>query len=80
MVLAACLTLYLSLKGSSSLPGCGPESTCDQVLSSHWGRWLGIPITLPGLVLYVSFLFLSFRVTLTESSTSRRAFNGLLIL
>jgi len=80
MVLAACLTLYLSLKGSSALPGCGPESTCDQVLSSHWGRWLGIPITLPGLVLYVSFLFLSFRVTLTESSTSRRAFNGLLIL
>ena len=55
MALAACglaaVLLYQSL-GTSGLPGCGPQSGCEQVLSSRWSKWLTLPVAGPGLVLY----------------------------
>ena len=80
LLVAASLTLYLSVKGSAALPGCGPESNCDQVLSSHWGRWMGIPITVPGLVLYVIFFFQTFGLNHGDPAKARRALNVLVIL
>ena len=80
LLVATSLTLYLSVKGSAALPGCGPESNCDQVLSSHWGRWMGIPITVPGLVLYVFFFFQTFGLNPGDPEKARRALNVLVIL
>ena len=80
LLVATSLTLYLSVKGSAALPGCGPESNCDQVLSSHWGRWMGIPITVPGLVLYVIFFFQTFGLNHGDPAKARRALNVLMIL
>ena len=43
--------LYQSLEGST-LPGCGPQSACDQVLASVWSRIGPIPVALPAFLLY----------------------------
>ena len=40
---------YISLALGSGVPGCGQDSGCEQVLSSPWAYWLGIPVSLPGL-------------------------------
>jgi uncharacterized membrane protein len=32
------------------LPGCGPESGCDEVLSSRWARIFGVPVALGALL------------------------------
>ena len=47
---------YVSLVLGGGVPGCGPDSGCDRVLSSPWAYWLGIPVSLPGFVLYAIFL------------------------
>ncbi|MBN2505590.1 MAG: hypothetical protein JXQ71_02735 [Verrucomicrobia bacterium] len=41
---------------SQSVAGCGPESGCDKVLQSRWSSWLGIPVSLPGLGVYMAAL------------------------
>ncbi len=38
---------------SSSLAGCGPGSGCETVLGSQWSQVLGVPVTVPGLLIYV---------------------------
>jgi uncharacterized membrane protein len=48
---------------SGGLPGCGPASGCDIVLTSRWSSWFGVPVSLPALVLYAGLLAaLSWRV------------------
>ena len=45
---AAALSAYLaflSLTQGVAL-GCGPESSCERVLSSRWAYWLGLPVSL----------------------------------
>ena len=60
---ASIITAYLALatlaKGGQ-VPGCGPESDCEKVLTSSWAYWLGIPVSLLGLGLYGAFFFTSF--------------------
>jgi uncharacterized membrane protein len=34
------------------MPGCGPESSCDEVLNSRWARLFGIPVSLGALLVY----------------------------
>lgn len=38
---------------ATALPGCGVGSGCEQVLGSGWSRWLGVPVALPALALWV---------------------------
>jgi uncharacterized membrane protein len=38
--------------GGERLPGCGPESGCDEVLSSRWARIFGIPVAWGALLVY----------------------------
>lgn len=47
--------LWGSLEGEH-LPGCGPESGCDTVLSSRWSSFLGLPVSLPAIVTYLTLL------------------------
>jgi uncharacterized membrane protein len=78
LVSAMLITGYLSLVSlsqDSGVPGCGPESSCDQVLSSQWASWLGVPITLPGLVLYGVFLLNTFFINSKTLDKAKRTLN-----
>jgi uncharacterized membrane protein len=47
-------SIYLSWAALAGerLPGCGPESGCDEVLSSRWARLFGIPVAFGALLVY----------------------------
>ena len=38
---------------SATLPGCGTGSGCETVLGSRWSEVFGMPVTVPGFLLYV---------------------------
>ena len=56
--------LWGSLTGDS-LPGCGVESGCNAVMRSRWAYFLGLPVSLPAILLYAA--------TLAALSVQRRA-------
>lgn len=37
---------------SATLAGCGPGSGCEEVLGSQWSQVLGVPVTVPGMLVY----------------------------
>lgn len=39
---------------SGHAAGCGVESGCNAVLQSRWAYWLGLPVSLPALLVYVA--------------------------
>jgi len=47
------LWIWRKTRGGPELPGCGPASGCTAVLASRWSRWLGLPVALPGAMLYL---------------------------
>ncbi len=49
-----------SLKGDG-VPGCGPESECDRVLSSRWASLGGLPVSLLAAPIYLALLALSWQ-------------------
>jgi len=59
---AAGFTINLTLlvkklgNGSASLAGCGPGSGCETVLGSQWSQLLGVPVTIPGLLIYAAVM------------------------
>ncbi|MFP4144067.1 MAG: vitamin K epoxide reductase family protein [Phycisphaeraceae bacterium] len=61
-----------SLVGGVSLPGCAPGSGCDEVLSSPWSYWLGVPVSGPALVVYASLLGASLHVGPAAGPARRR--------
>ena len=68
---------YVSLALGGGVPGCGPDSGCDRVLSSPWAYWLGIPVSLPGLGLYAIFLINTFSLRPDEPKKAQRTLNVL---
>ena len=48
--------LVYEAMSSSALPGCGPGSGCDEVLSSAWSKVLGIPVAALAVLLYATIL------------------------
>ncbi|MGZ8940634.1 MAG: vitamin K epoxide reductase family protein [Limisphaerales bacterium] len=50
------ISLYLAINAwkGGGIPGCGPESDCDKVLSSRWASVFGVPISLFALPVYVA--------------------------
>jgi uncharacterized membrane protein len=60
--LAVALGISLFLAWSSlaggGVPGCGPASGCDKVLTSRWAYVAGLPISLFALPVYVALLAL----------------------
>src|SRR5262249_36311973 len=55
----AAYLLWVSLSGGA-VAGCGPDSSCDKVLHSRWSRWLGLPVSAPGLLMYAGILTATF--------------------
>lgn len=57
---ALCLAMYLTWTTWSATPVAGCDSTgliqCDHVLSSPWSKWLGLPVSLLGALVYVGIL------------------------
>jgi uncharacterized membrane protein len=71
---ALLISIYLgwvSLKGGA-VAGCGPESGCDKVLHSRWSRWLGIPVSVPAVLLYSLMLAATLRLTPASSAAQQR--------
>lgn len=66
LVSSATATLLLATVGATYLAvtallggavaGCGPESGCNRVLSSRWAYWLGLPVSVPAVVVYIVLL------------------------
>ncbi len=67
-VLAAVATLLASYMLVTSLQGghvagCGPASSCESVLASRWAYWMGLPVSAPALLLYISLFAATFWTT-----------------
>src|SRR5262245_2612313 len=61
--IAAAIASYMlvtSLHGSHVV-GCGPDSGCESVLASRWSHWMGLPVSAPAFLLYLSLLAATFR-------------------
>ena len=61
-ILVDAYLIWVALSGGT-VAGCGPDSGCDQVLHSRWSRWLGVPVSAPALVIAVTMLLLTFRLS-----------------
>ena len=46
------------------VPGCGPESDCDKVLSSRWAYVFGLPVSLFALPVYLAAVVFVFQKSL----------------
>ena len=51
---ALAISVYLALSSwkAGGVPGCGPQSDCDKVLSSRWASLFGIPVSFLALPVY----------------------------
>ena len=81
---ASIITIYLALLAltqGGDVPGCGPDSGCDKVLKSQWAYLLGVPVSIPGLCLYLVFLLKTFSIKnhnlLTNNKKNIRSLNAL---
>ena len=74
LLLSACFAGYLALVSLSGKPiaGCAAGSGCNNVLSTRWAYWLGIPVSLPAFVIYLALLAASWVRTKAQNSTARR--------
>ena len=80
-MVALCISLYLTWSSwqTTAVAGCRGDGTldCDQVLTSHWSRWLGLPVSLLGSLIYVSILAICWPAVQRPRG---KAGNGLLAL
>lgn len=61
---------------SSKIAGCGGGQIfdCNDVVNSRWSRWLGIPVSLLALGLYLSVFFATIAGSLSRFSARQRSF------
>lgn len=74
LILAAGVASYLahhSLSGGA-LPGCRPEDGCSDALSSSWAHWLGVPVSLPAIAVYIALFGATFAVERKLPPLTRR--------
>jgi uncharacterized membrane protein len=57
---ALCGAGYLAMVSltGAAIAGCGPGSGCNQVLSSRWAYWFGLPVSVPAFLSYLALLAL----------------------
>ena len=61
--------------------GCGPESGCSKVLQSRWAYWLGVPVSVPAVLVYLGLLASTFfQQRRPGSEDQRRAWTLLVTL
>jgi uncharacterized membrane protein len=77
---------YVSLSGGG-VAGCGPGSGCSQVLSSRWAYWLGVPVSIPAIAIYLGLLITTWtgggpapRVNKPATRCMMVALGGLIVL
>jgi uncharacterized membrane protein len=70
-VLVASYLAYFSLSGAA-LPGCRPEDGCGDALSSSWANWLGVPVSVPAVALYLTLLAATFAAPRKLPPVTRR--------
>jgi uncharacterized membrane protein len=63
LLLALGISVFLAWNSfhDGRVPGCGPESNCDKVLSSRWAYVFGLPASVFALPIYAALLVLLFR-------------------
>jgi uncharacterized membrane protein len=72
--------LYVSLT-STAPAGCGPDSGCEQVLDSRWGRWLGLPVSAAAVAAYLAMFLATFAAgSQRPAFVRRRAWLAMLAL
>jgi uncharacterized membrane protein/protein-disulfide isomerase len=59
--------------------GCGPSSGCEEVLTSRWSRWFGVPVSAPAVVTYLAIAGVAIGVTRTRASSRRTLLAGALL-
>jgi uncharacterized membrane protein/protein-disulfide isomerase len=72
--IAFLIAAYLAYKGLfNSLPaGCSGGGGCDAVLSSRWSRLWGVPVSVPGLFVYLGVFIGTFFVARGGADQRRR--------
>lgn len=64
----------LKLNGSiSNLAGCGAAGGCEAALGGRWSQWLGIPVTLPAILLHLGIIALCSTAAARRLSTQTRS-------
>ncbi len=48
--------VWIALSAGEAV-GCGGAMDCDAVLQSFWSKWLGLPVSIPALSMYLTLLF-----------------------
>lgn len=69
--LSAGYLAYFSLSGAA-LPGCRPKDGCGDALSSSWATWLGLPVSLPAVAIYLTLLAATFAAPRKLPPVTRR--------
>ena len=81
VIVAIGVSVYLVFAAFSSentLAGCGAGSGCDQVLNSAWSSVLGVPVSIPAVIMYLIILSATFLVS--EKSSVKSVILGWKIL
>jgi len=72
--IAACVAAYLAFTGLTDRQpaGCSPGAGCGEVLSSRWSSLWGVPVSLPGLFVYLAIFLCTFQVSPAKPDARRR--------
>ncbi|MEW6307003.1 MAG: vitamin K epoxide reductase family protein [Verrucomicrobiota bacterium] len=60
VVAAAMAGVLLWIAHGGTVAGCGPKSSCEDVLLSRWSEWQGIPVSAIALAAYLGLLAATF--------------------
>jgi len=65
------ISAWLAWAGAAGLPGCDATSAsgCGAVLSTVWGKWLGLPVSLGGAAVHLSIFLVTLAMGARPSAT-----------
>ena len=72
-VIAAATSGYLFWLSLTALApaGCGPSSGCEEVLTSRWSRWFGVPVSALAVATYLAITGVAIGLTRARSPSRR---------
>ena len=73
-IIAMLVAGYLAFTGitNSQPAGCSPGAGCGDVLSSPWSSLWGVPVSVPGFLVYLGLFLCTFHVSLAHTDLRRR--------
>jgi len=78
-MLAAGYLAWVAWNGGA-VAGCGQAADCDDVLGSKWSHWLGLPVSVPAVVVYAALLAATFAAGSTNPARQRLAWRMVIVL